>query len=123
MKPAKVVLAVLALAAIAVGGVVYLGPLVGATAARVTGPACRREAPANPWGYDFCEANGSKITVPPADLCAHVRCVDGFWPVPRDGWLEECPDHTFSASAGYLPGGCVDHGGAGRTLYQHPGRA
>jgi len=110
-----------ALVAVAILAVLYFGREVRLMAAHVLGPACAADVPPNPWGYDFCAQNGMEIYEPPPGFCSYFRCDQYFWPVPKNGFVEQCEDQTYSSSGGYLPGGCSRHGGVGRwgTLYQH----
>ncbi|HEV3231040.1 MAG TPA: hypothetical protein VG245_02170 [Candidatus Dormibacteraeota bacterium] len=77
--------------------------------------ACHNDAPANPYGYDFC--SGSTISAPPADICNYLSCIPNFWK-STNGYVEQCVDGMFSHSGG-RSGSCSSHGGNQRPLYAH----
>lgn len=92
------------------------GPTTPAPGPTTPAPlACHTEAPANPWGYDFCTP-GNSISSPPADFCSYFPCITTF--ANGHGYVIECTDGKYSKSGG-VSGACSGHGGAHRTLYSH----
>lgn len=69
-------------------------------------------APANPWGYNFCN-NGALIYAPAAGVCSYFRCIDNF---PNGvGYMVECNDGMYSMSGG-RSGACSYHEGEDRPV-------
>lgn len=100
-----------------------VGPTITATRAVTTPPAATTSkpppttpntasvnlcgAPANPYGYNFCQ-RGGLITSPAADTCSYFNCIANF---PNGkGYMEQCKDGTYSMSGG-IQGACSHHGG------------
>ena len=78
-------------------------------------PACKAQAPGNPYGYDFCP--GNLVYSPPRDICSYFNCIPSFWN-QTNGYLVECQDGTYSHSGG-VRGACSYHGGQLRPVYSH----
>jgi hypothetical protein len=76
--------------------------------------ACHTDAPANPWGYDFC--TGTLIFQPAGSFCSYYSCIASFW--NGLGYVIQCGDLLFSLSGG-RSGACSSHGGTLRPLYAH----
>jgi hypothetical protein len=71
-------------------------------------------APANPYGYTFCDV-GSHVTNPPTDICTYFKsCIENFW--NGRGYMVECNDGTYSMSGG-IEDACSDHGRVERPVY------
>ncbi len=76
---------------------------------------CHTDAPANPWGYDFC--SGNLVTAPPGNFCSYFACIASFWSF-TNGYVDQCNDGKYSHSGG-RSGACSSHGGERRPLYSH----
>jgi len=74
-------------------------------------PLC--DAPANPYGYTFCD--GDLITDPKPDICRYFHCIPNFW--EGKGYMIECSDGKVSMSGG-RQGSCSYHGGNRRRVHQ-----
>jgi len=75
-------------------------------------------APANPWGYNFCE-RGGLIYKPPSNFCVYFSpCVSTFW-TATSGYVVQCVSGKWSHSGG-VSGACSSNGGVARSLYSGP---
>lgn len=74
-------------------------------------------APANAWGYSYCQQAGYALIFgpgPPAAFCNTFSCIASF----RDGagYVVQCVDGQMAHSGG-RQGACSNHGGTSRALY------
>jgi hypothetical protein len=72
-------------------------PTTSARPPRTTAAPSLCEAPANPYGYNFC-GRGGRITNPAPDVCAYFDCIANF--ENGTGYMVECHDAMYSMSGG-----------------------
>jgi hypothetical protein len=99
----------------------YTGPIPPPHLGITGGVGCPKPgdncgAPANPWGYNFCDYySGNTITNPPTNFCNYFSCIASFW-TQTNGYVVECNDTKYSHSGG-VSGACSSHGGVWRALW------
>ncbi|MGC4805107.1 hypothetical protein [Micromonospora sp. DT233] len=69
-------------------------------------------APANPFGYDYCD--GTRVRRPDVRVCDVFDCGPDFW--AGQGYLVQCRDGTVSLTGG-RPDVCAGHDGLRRTVW------